>query len=332
MEINFSGVIRRAALAAAAVLAVTAGPAAADPLTPTDDVDRRVAEPGGRQHHRHVLDRGHRRSARRRRAAPSGLTGTVSLDVASAPIAGCRRCRWSTAPRPARARPGAASRLPPRRRRLLRRHGRTRSPTASTTCEVIAPATVTPSVTPNPVLRLAPITYKADGRRHQPTAAPSSPPSPTSARWPTSSTASRSRAAPRSRSTTTFKSSCPSLAPPVGGTHVLKTVYSGSHYAGPNFATTNFVVLAPVATLPETVDFASVTVGDVRHAHGHADQQRQRLPCTSAAPRSRARARSAVTADGCVGEDPRRRRDLRRHRRLPPGRRRHLQRHARLQP
>jgi hypothetical protein len=58
-----------------------------------------------------------------------------------------------------------------------------------------------------------------------------------------------------------MKSTCPNFAPPVGGTHELKTVYSGSKYVGGNSATTPFVVIAPTVTLPATVDFGSVTVG-----------------------------------------------------------------------
>ena len=215
MEINFSGVIRRAALAAAAVLAVAAGPAAADPLTPDRDVDRRVAEPGARQQHRHVHGRGHRRSARRRRCRPpSGPTGTVTLEVADVadpglPVAlplvnGAATCQGPA---------GSSRRLSPRRRRLLRRHGshcdlqRLRLPA------VIAPATVTPSVTPNPVLRLAPITYKATvaGISHGGAIVPAVANFGTMAFFVDGELVAGLR---RAAGRPLLKSSCPSLAPP----------------------------------------------------------------------------------------------------------------------
>ena len=54
---------------------------------------------------------------------------------------------------------------------------------------------------------------------------------------------------------------CQVAAPPIGGTHTLKVDFSGAKYLTESTATKTFEVLAPAVTLPETVDFASVTAG-----------------------------------------------------------------------
>ena len=94
--------------------------------------------------------------------------------------------------------------------------------------QVIAPATVTPSVTPNPVLRLAPITYKATvaGISLGGAIVPAIASYGTMAFYVDGELVAGCTAQPVDHY---LKASCPSLAPPVGGTHELKTVYSGSH-------------------------------------------------------------------------------------------------------
>ena len=230
-------------------------PGRGGPADQHDDDDRRVAEPGASS----TPPSPTRSPSRPPWGLRSGLTGTVSLDVSGAPIAGCQSLPLTNGAATCQGPAGSTADY----RRVDADYSGDGAHAFSTGFDylaVIAPATVTPSVTPNPVLRLAPITYKATvaGISLGGAIVPAVANFGTMAYFVDDQPVTACAAQPVDY---TFKSSCPSLAPPVGGTHVLKTVYSGSHYAGPNVATTNFVVLAPAATLPETVDFASVTVG-----------------------------------------------------------------------
>ena len=259
MGISFSGVMRRAALAAAVVLAVTAASAAADPLTPTTTSIDASPNPA-------VVDTTVTYTIEVVAAIPAGVgpatsgpTGTVSLDVAGGPIATCQLLPLVNGAATCHGPAGSA----PDFRKVDADYSGDMSHAFSTGfdyLQVIGPATVIPSVTPNPVMRRAPITYKATvaGISLGGAIVPAVASFGTMAYLVDGEPIAACAAQPVNFS---FNSSCPSLAPPVGGTHVLKTVYSGSHYAGPNSATTDFLVLAPAVTLPDTVDFASVTVG-----------------------------------------------------------------------
>jgi hypothetical protein len=298
MEINFSGVIRRAVLAAAAVLAVAAGPAAADPLTPTETSI--VASPNPALVNTTVTY-----SVEVISAPPNGgmgqsppvPTGTVTLEVANVAIPGCVALPLVNGAATCQAPAGSTV----AHRRVDADYSGDMVHAVSNGFDnlwVIAPATVTPSVTPNPVMRLAPITYKAtvSGISLGGAIVPAMADFGTMAYYVDGELVAGCTAQPVDHY---LKSSCPSLAPLVGGTHELKAVYSGSHYAGPNFATTDFVVLAPAATLPETVDFASVTVGSAATRtitltnSGTADLHVGHALIKGEGP-------FAVTADGCV--------------------------------
>jgi hypothetical protein len=258
---NFSGILRRAALAATAALALTAAPAAADPVkvltttTVTASPDP-VAVNSTVTYSVEVISV----PLSGEGLIPPAPTGTVSLSVSGTPIAECQELELVGGTASCHGPSGSVG-----YHRTVSAHysGDDNYEPSSGVDDywVIAPATVEASVTPNPVLRRDAITYKAtvSGILLGGAIGPAAPDYGTVAYYVDGELVPGCAARPVDHHMT---SSCASFAPPVGGTHELKTVYSGSYWVGGNSATAPFVVLAPTAALPETVDFGPVTVGE----------------------------------------------------------------------
>jgi len=261
MEINFSGVIRRAALAAAAVLAVAAGPAAADPMKDPTTTDV-TASPRHAPVNSTITYNVEVTSNPVHGVGPAtmGPTGTVTLSRFPVPIPGCVALPLVNGKASCQAPAGSVVDEFP----VTATYSGDSHYESSDGAEfvwVIAPATVVAKVAPNPVQRLAPIMYTSLVTGVNPGSVNASGGMdygkvaffvdgelvPGCTEQPVSHMG---------------KATCETLAPPVGGGHVLTTAFSGYDYGGPNSASADFVVLAPVAQLPQTVDFASVTVGD----------------------------------------------------------------------
>jgi hypothetical protein len=256
---NFSGILKRAALAATAALALAAAPAAAYPLMPT--TTSVVASPNPAMVNTTVTY-----TAEVISVPPSGMEmippapgGTVLFAVDDVPIPGCQAIPLVN---------GTASCQGPAGN-IATSHGVTADYSGDSDFApshgwddyfVIGLATVAPSVAPNPVIRRDAITYKAaiSGIMLGGAITPAAWDVGTIAYYVDGEPVPGCAAQPVDHH---MKSSCASFAPAVGGTHELKTVYSGSYSAGANSATTPFVVLAPTAALPEAVDFGPVTVG-----------------------------------------------------------------------
>jgi hypothetical protein len=260
VQIKFKGVVARAALAAAAVLAVTAGPAAADPM-PVPTETSVTASPNPAVINTTVTYSIEVVAAQQHGAGPAvmGPTGSVTLTVAAVPLPGCVSVPLVNGKATCQSSAGPVATYTTVQAQYSGDVYFLTS-TGYDWLHVISPATVKPSVAPNPVLRSAAITYKATiSGISLGSADNGSPKHGTIAYYVDGELVPGCSAQPVDEF---MKSSCTTVAPPAAGTYRLKTVYSGSKYVGGNHASTDFVVYGPEASLPQTVDFGSVTVGE----------------------------------------------------------------------